>query len=108
MFPAFYHPDEALRACREVATSLANCPRFFGQDIYQLAVSLLGTSDENISLLSDLMEAMATCLQGYCPRDSNYSTNFNIIIHEKSIQVSSRRSQRSNVHRCLTDAMAVS
>jgi hypothetical protein len=86
MFPAFHHPGEALRACREVASSLNNWSHFFrGKDGYHLSVSLLGTSEEHISLLSELMEAMATCLQDYRPRAS---TQFSVIIHEKSIQVS--------------------
>ena len=87
MFPAFHHPGDALRACREVATSLNNWHGCFGQDKFHLSVSLLGISEENISLLSELMKAMAICLQDYCPRGS---THFNIIIHEESIQVSSR------------------
>ena len=89
MFPSFHHPCEALQACREVATSLTNWHGFFGKDRYHLSVSLFGISEENISLLSELMEAMATCLQGYCPRDS---AEFGVIIHKESIQVSSRLS----------------
>ena len=58
----------------------------FGPDIYHLSVSLLGTSEENISLLSELMEAMATCLQDYCPRTG---THFSVNFHKESIQVSS-------------------
>ena len=92
MSPAFRHPGEALRVCREVATSLTNYQwhGFFGQYRYHLSVNLLGTSKENINWLSELMEAMATCLHDYC---SWGSTNFSVIIHEKSIQVSSRLSQ---------------
>ena len=87
MFPAFLHSGEALPACREVATSLTNWHGLFGQYGYQLSVSLFGTSEENISLLSELMEAMATCLQDYYPRNR---TEFSVIIHEKSIQAGVR------------------
>ena len=89
MSPAFHHPGEALRACREVATSLTNWHEF-SEDTYHLSVSLHGTSDENVSLLSELMEAMAICLQDYCPQAS---TEFSVIIYENSIQVSSQLSR---------------
>lgn len=89
MFPAFHHPGEALRVCQEVATSISliNWHEFFGQDGYHLSVSLLRTSEENISLLSELMGAMATCLQDYRPRAN---TEFSVNIHRESIQVSSQ------------------
>ena len=90
MFPAFHHPGAAVQACREVGASLTSWHGFFGQDRYHLSVSLLGISEENISLLSELMEAMAIRLQVYCPRGS---AHFNVIIHEESIQVSSRLPQ---------------
>ena len=78
---------EARRACRGVARSLTNWHGCFGKDRYHLSVDLSGTSEENISLLNELMEAMATCLQDYCPRGS---AHFSLIIHEDSIQVKSR------------------
>ena len=91
MFPAFQHPGGALQACRDVASSLSNWSHVFrGKDKYHLSVSLLGTLEEDISLLSELVEAMATCLQDYCPRADTY---FSVIIHEKSIQVSSQLSR---------------
>ena len=91
MFPAFHQPGDALRVCREVASSLNDWSHFFrGEDRFRLSVSLLGTSQENISLLSELMEALASCLQYYGPRAS---THFSVIIHENSIQVSSQPSQ---------------
>ena len=86
MFPSLHHRGEALPACREVAISLTNW-----RDEYHLSVDLLGTSEKNISSLSELMEAMATCLQDSCPRGS---AQFSVIIHEESIQVSSRPSWR--------------
>ena len=85
MSPAFYNPGEAPRACREVATSLTNWHGFFGKDRYHLSVDLLETSEENVSSLSELMEAMATCLQDHCPQGS---AQFRVLIHEESIQVS--------------------
>ena len=86
MFPSFHHPGEALRGCREVARSLSNWSYgFFGKDKYHLSVSLLGISEENIGLLCEMIEAMVTCLQDYCPRGS---TIFRVVIHEKSIQAS--------------------
>ena len=108
MFPAFHLPGEALRACREVSTSLTNLHGFFRQDRYRLSVSLLGTSERNISLLSELMEAMAICLQEYCPRGT--TRRFNVIVHEESIQVSSwlqPTSVRNNLN-LYQDAVAVS
>jgi hypothetical protein len=89
MFRSLHHRGEALPACREVATSLTNWHERFREE-YRLSVDLLGTSEKNISSLSELMEAMATCLQGFCPRRS---AHFSVIIHEESIQVSSRLSQ---------------
>ena len=96
MSPAFHRPGEALRACGDVASSLVNnWSRFFrGKDGYHLSVSLLETSEDNISLLSELMDAMATYLQGYCPRAS---TEFSVIVHEKSIQVLSSRLSRGDL-----------
>ena len=88
MFPSFHHPGEALRVCREVATSLTNWHGLFGRDRYQLSVDL-GTSEENISFLGELVEAMATCLQGHRSWVNAY---FSVIVHEKYIQVSSRLS----------------
>jgi hypothetical protein len=79
----FYDSGEALPVCREVATSLTNWHGCFGKDRYHLSVGLLGTSE--------VMEAMATCLQDYCPRRS---AQFRVIIHEYSIQVSSWLSRR--------------
>ena len=86
MFPAFHYPGEARRLCGEVASSLKDWSHFSRRkDKYHLSVDLFGTSEENISLLSELMEAMVTCLQD-CPRAR---TDFGVIIHDKSIQVSS-------------------
>ena len=89
MFPAFHQPSEALGICREVATSMTSWHEFCGKDGYHLSVNLLGTSEKSISLISELMEAMATCLQNYCPRGG---TQFDVIIHKESIQVSSQLS----------------
>jgi hypothetical protein len=113
MFPAFHLPGEALRACREVSTSLTNLHGFSTQDRqdrYRLSVSLLGTSERNISLLSELMEAMAICPQHseYCPWDT--TRRFSVVIHEESIQVSFRlqpTSVRNNLN-LYQDAVAVS
>ena len=89
MFPAFHRPDEALGACRDISTSLTNWHHggHLGEE-YCLSIDLLGTLEKNISSLSKLMEAMATYLQDYCPRGAHFS----VVIHEKSIQVSSRLS----------------
>ena len=88
MFPAFHYPGEARRLCGEVASSLKDWSHFSRRkDKYHLSVDLFGTSEENISLLSELMEAMATCLQDYYPRNR---TELSVIIHEKSIQVGVR------------------
>ena len=89
MFHSLHRRGEALPACREVATSLTNWHGRFGEE-YDLSVDLLGTSEKNISSLSELMEAMVTCLQDSCPRGS---AHFSVIIHEESIQVSSRLSR---------------
>ena len=99
-FPSFHGPGEALRVCREVALSLSDWSNGFlrGKGKYHLSVNLLGISEENISLLGEMMEAMATCLQDNCPRGS---TDFQVIIY-KAIQVSSPPSQYSNIHHCLS------
>ena len=93
VFPSLQHRGEALRACREVATSLTtgNWHGRFGRDGIHSSVDLLGTSEQNISSLSELMEAMATCLQDSSARGI---AHFSVTIHEESIQVSSRLSRR--------------
>ena len=99
MFPSFYRPGEALQVCRETAASLNKWRDGFGgkwrngfdeNAEYQLALFLIGISEENISLVGEMIGAMAAC-RDYYPSEM-YSC-LNIVLHDKYIQVSCQASQ---------------
>ena len=87
MLPSFHRPGEALQACRETAASLNKwCNGFDRNSGYQLSLSLIGISEENVSLLGEMIEAMAACRRDYYP-NGMYSCLY-IVLHDKYIQVS--------------------
>ena len=62
LFPSSHHPGEVLQECREFARSLKEFP----QDYYllqakcRLALNLFGLAMENLNLLAEVMEGIAT------------------------------------------------
>ena len=91
MLPSFHRPEEALQVCQEIAASLNKWRNGFDGNIgYQLSLSLIGISEKDISLLDEVIRAMAACRRDYYPRDSEMYPCMNIILHEKYIQVSVR------------------
>jgi hypothetical protein len=87
MMPSFHRPGEALQACRDTASSLSKWSNHFFGDDYELSLSLLGISEEKTNLVWESMVAMAACLQACC--SDQVCTYFRIMVHGKSIQVSS-------------------
>jgi hypothetical protein len=86
MLPSFHRPGDALRVCRETAASLNKWRNGFPSHGYELSLSLIGISEENISLLGEVIGAMAACM--------DYLTGMtNIVLHDKYIQVSRQESQ---------------
>ena len=86
MFPSSHRPGEALEVCREVGKwLLANVAliKYNTMDAY-LSISLFGISEENITLLTEVMEVMARKVQTDCPFRS-----LEIVIHDTPIQVPS-------------------
>ena len=86
MLPSFHRPGEALQVCRETAASLSKWRNGFPSDGYGPSFSLIGISEENISLLGEVIGAMAAC------RDY-HTSKMNIVLHDKYIQVSRQESQ---------------
>ena len=87
LLPSFYRPGEALQVCRETAVSLNKWRNGFDG---KLSLSLIGISKENISLLGEVIGAMATC-RDYYP--SKMYSCLNVILHDKYIQVSCQAPQ---------------
>ena len=83
MLPSFYRPGEALQVCRETAASLNKWRNGFD---FRLTLSLIGISEENMSLLGEVIGAMAAC-RDYYPWGEMQSY-LNIVLHDKYIQVS--------------------
>ena len=88
MLPSFYRPGEALQVCRETAASLNKWRNGFD---FRLTLSLIGISEENMSLLGEVIGAMAAC-RDYYPWGEMQSY-LNIVLHDKYIQVNSQASQ---------------
>lgn len=89
MFPSSHRPGEALEVCREVGKwLLANVAliEYNTMDAY-LSLSLFGISEENITLLTEVMEVMARKVQADFPFRS--CPCLRIVIHDTTIQVSS-------------------
>ena len=84
MFPAFHDP-EVHQEYQNIATSPKGVNEFYRKG-YDLCFCLLGISEENGSLLGDMMKAMGPIHSSYHPK-SYYST-LRIIVHDTSIHVS--------------------
>ena len=82
LFPAFHDP-EVHQEYQKIATSPRGVNNFYGKG-YDLCFCLLGISEKNGSLLSDMMKAMALVHSSYNPK--KYVT-LEIIDHDTSIHV---------------------
>ncbi len=62
IFPASYRPCQVLRECGEVARSLREFPKHYYHlgDRCHLTFNLFGITEENINLLAEVMEGIAT------------------------------------------------
>ena len=83
MLPSFHRPEEALKACREITASLNKWRNSFHR--HELSLSLIGISEENISLLGEVIGAMAAC--------NYYTGGMNVVLHDGYIQVSCQASR---------------
>ena len=63
LLPLSHRPGKALQECRNILTLISKYHK--RQYVRHLSFKLLGATEENISLLEEVMEAMATCLQDY-------------------------------------------
>jgi len=95
MLPFLHRPGEALQVCRE-AEKLTEWPNDFHEASGHSSLSLVGISEENISLLEELMEAMA----GWVQRGHPYLSDPRLRIHVQhtTIQVSSHLSWSCILH----------
>ncbi len=91
IFPASHRPSEVVRECQEIARSLIEFPkRYFRRRECNVTFDLFGINKENINLLREVMEGMATCIQSYSP---STSINFLVFtIDDTMIKVHSRLS----------------
>ena len=97
MLPSFHHPGEALQVCRETAASLNKWRNgLHGNFGYELSLSLIGISEENINLLGEVIGAMAACRSDYYP--SGMYPCLNIVLHDKYMQVSCQASVCFGIH----------
>lgn len=104
MLPSFNRLGEALRVCRETGASLNKWHNsFYSMYGCEVSLSLLGTTEENISLLGEAMAAMATYLRDLSGR----YPNLKIVVHDKYVQAVSHLSMIW-LSSSLTEAMAVS
>ena len=106
MFPSSHRPGEAVEVCREIGKwLLANVE--YTMDAY-LSFSLFGISEEDITLLTELVEATARKVQ------TDYTflscSCLRIVIHDTTIQVSSLPSYLVcfGIHCPVAEAVAVS
>ncbi|KAK2464596.1 hypothetical protein APHAL10511_003385 [Amanita phalloides] len=81
MLPAFYQSGQVAKACGEIASSLGNEDpgHLYEENKSRLSISLIGISAENIGLVSETMEAMAT-------RFPNSSQVLKVSVVDTSIQ----------------------
>ena len=71
IFPASHRPGEVVRECQEIARSLIEFPKlYFRRHGCNITFDLFGIKKENINLLGDVMEGIATCIQSYSPSPS--------------------------------------
>ncbi|KAF8686922.1 hypothetical protein AX14_003756 [Amanita brunnescens Koide BX004] len=77
MLPSFHRPGEALQACQEIAASLNKWRKSFHRS--ELSLSLIGISEENISLFGEVIRAVVAC-------KDYYTGGMNIVLHDGYIQ----------------------
>ena len=66
IFPASHHPGEVVQECQEITRSLIEFPkRYFPGRECNITFDLFGITKENINLIGEVMEGMATCIQSY-------------------------------------------
>lgn len=108
-FPAFHRPGEALQVLREISVHLESQSLYY-EDGYDLSFSLLGISEDNISLLCEAMEAMAICTRRnlYPGLTRRSSINLSIIVHGTTIEVSLNHQSLTRSLSFAVEAMAVS
>lgn len=85
IFPASYRPGQVLRECREVAGSLREFPKYYyyvGEQCH-LTFNLFGITEENIDLLAEVIEGIATSF-----RDMHFMA-IEIITDDMAIRVCS-------------------
>lgn len=88
LIPSFYRPGKVLQSCQEILKSQRQWPTDslkYWTRYCDLSLCLLGISNENIDLLSEMMEAILTCVEddSLC---ASHSITFTM--HENFIQVS--------------------
>jgi hypothetical protein len=85
-----YHPGEVSQVCRETAALIKKWTLLRKNHGYQLCISLLGISEENIHLVEKTMLGMMACLPDcHDQHDGEFAdVMVKVIIHAKYIQVS--------------------
>ena len=91
IFPASHRPGEVVRECQEIARSLIKFPEsYFERGGYHITFNLFGITKENINLLGEVMEGIATFIQSYSP--SSYIGSLEFRIDDTAVKVHSRLS----------------
>jgi hypothetical protein len=71
ILPASHRLGEAVQECQEIARSLIEFPkRYLETRAYNITFDLFGITKEDINLLSEVMEGLATSIQSYSPSPS--------------------------------------
>jgi len=79
IFPAYHRPGEVVREFQEIVRSLFEFPKlYFRRRECNITFDLFGIKKENINLLGDVMEGIATCIQSYSPSPSIIFLEFTI------------------------------
>lgn len=86
LFPSSHRPGEALQVCQEIAASLGMFPKnYYVPDRCHISFHLGGIMKEHISLLQEVMEAMAICMRKYF-----HCSYLGVIIYDSTIKVTFR------------------
>ncbi|KAF8332433.1 hypothetical protein F5887DRAFT_1286676 [Amanita rubescens] len=68
IFPASHRLGEAVRECQEIVRFLNELPQsYFETHAYNITFDLFGITKEDIDLLCEVMEGLATSIQSYSP-----------------------------------------
>ncbi|KAF8332435.1 hypothetical protein F5887DRAFT_996809 [Amanita rubescens] len=79
IFPASHRLGEAIQECQEIARSLIKFPKhYFKTGVYNITFDLFGITKEDINLLCEVMEGLATSIQSYGPSPFIGSLEFKI------------------------------